>query len=209
MTNKKLTVAKVKQEASKLNKMKSVTIQLDSGATYTLDIKEKITPTQIDLAFGSVVEYLKAIMDRDDLDNAGVAQTTSLYMLLSFVEQVTSLELPKTIEERLAVLSNFYDLGIIPKILEKLDEKEVEKATKKLEEMINQFTAEIDKATEELMRSAEEQSRREQVLWEADEKIAQINELSYDDSEMIKDSEALDENKVIPMKKANDINGSE
>lgn len=210
MTNnktKKLTMANINKENSKLHEMKAVTITLDNGSSYSIDIYKKITPSMIDQTYADVVNFMAAGIEQGT-DQVAISAVTTQYMMLSFIEQATSLKLPSELDKRLVNVQKFYDLGLLQKIIAQFDEEEAEKAFNKLAEMINEYHKQVDVMHQEVMTAVKEHEENEQVLWEAGEEIAQINELD-ESGNKIENEPPISDEEMDKITKEELINGDE
>lgn len=210
MTNnktKKLTLANINKENTKLHEMKAVTITLDNGSSYSIDIYKKITPSMIDQTYADVVNFMAAGIEQGT-DQVTISAVTTQYMMLSFIEHATSLKLPSELDKRLVNVQKFYDLGILQKIIAQFDEKEAEKAFNKLAEMIDEYHKQIDVMHQEVITAVKEHEEKEQILWEAGEEIAQINELDENGNKIENEPPVSDE-EMDKITKEELINGDE
>lgn len=186
--NDKLTLSKLNNEASKLNKMKSVTVLSTTGKTFTIDICQTITNTQVDQIYTDMVKYLSLLNDIDinqknqeTINGADLTSVANQYLYTCIIANLTSLVIPENVVERVSVTLNLYNLGLLEEIIRKFDEDEMEKAMTKLTTLIQEFGKGIDQLKQKLDEQLKEIEYREQVQWEVDEKIAQINEIEMKD----------------------------
>lgn len=186
--NDKLTLSKLNNEASKLNKMKSVTVLSTTGKTFTIDICQTITNTQVDQIYTDMVKYLSLLNDIDinqknqeTINGADLTSVANQYLYTCIIANLTSLVIPENVVERVAVTLNLYNLGLLEEIIRKFDEDEMEKAMTKLTTLIQEFGKGVDQLKQKLDEQLKEIEYREQVQWEVDEKIAQINEIEMKD----------------------------
>lgn len=186
--NDKLTLSKLNNEASKLNQMKSVTVLSATGKTFTIDICKIITNTQVDKIYTDMVQYLTLLndLDIDQEDKVTISGTdlrsiANQYLSTCIIANLTSLVIPESVTERIAVTSNLYNLGLLEEIVSKFDEDEMERAMTKLTTLIQEFGKGVDQLKQKLDEQLKEIEYREQVEWEVDEKIAQINEIEMKD----------------------------
>lgn len=187
MTKKvsKLTVKNMQKEKASLAKMKAITVTTSTGATYNLDVYETITNTQIDQTYNDMVEFFKTLLDLDmdlkDKNNAMVA-IAPVYLLTCLIGRISSLELPDSVADRVAVAQHFYDLELLDKITEQIDDDQVKKAVAKLEKMLTEYSKGVDKLAEDLEAQMAELNKQEQVIWEVDENIAEVNTFAMEES---------------------------
>lgn len=186
--NDKLTLSKLNNEASKLNKMKSVTVLSTTGKTFTIDICQTITNTQVDQIYTDMVKYISLLNDIDinqknqeTINGADLTSVANQYLYTCIIANLTSLVIPENVVERVAVTLNLYNLGLLEEIIRKFDEDEMEKAMTKLTTLIQEFGKGVDQLKQKLDEQLKEIEYREQVQWEVDEKIAQINEIEMKD----------------------------
>lgn len=204
---KKLNLANINKENAKLHEMKAVTIHLDSGDSYSIDIYKRITPTMIDQTYNDTVSFLVEAVE-NNVSEKNLSIVTVQYMMLSFIEHSTSLKLPSEMDKRLAVLQKMYDLGIMTKIVAQFDEKESEGAFNKLSEMINNYTEQINIVHKDMLQAVKEHEEKENIIWEAGEDIAKINELDETGKE-IENQPPLSDEEMDSITEVDDSDGDE
>lgn len=179
----KLTLNRIKQEKSKLNKMKAITVITKTGASYHLDVTQYITNEQIDQAYSDLAQFFSFMADLElDTNDNTLSAVAQPYLCLCLIGAISSLKLPESVPDRVAVARDFYNLEIFDSIFDKMDKEEVENAINKLKTLLETYTKGVNELRVQLNEQVKEIERQEQVMWEVDEKIAQINEIAYEDN---------------------------
>jgi len=144
----KLDLSVIKNASSKQFTTKTVCIPVD-GKDYFVEIDTVFKTTKIEKM---IMDFLKSenVKKLEELDECSKIS----YFMLMIICNFTSLEIPKDLEfaEQLNLISNLIDLGIFEKLIEQISDDEI----KKVNEFMQKFNMNLNKALEELNESKED-----------------------------------------------------
>lgn len=161
--SKKLTAEFLKKKQKELTAREKHTIEVN-GETYSVEIDKHFTKSKISDLSTDIGQFAIDLFSDDkykDVDSTKINIMTQKYIFAMIIKYFTDIEIPNDTADALLTVNVLDDLGLLKEVVSLMDEDEVEKTVKDINERMSIATEELSKRIGELSIELEEIEKEE------------------------------------------------
>lgn len=161
--SKKLTAEFLKKKQKELTAREKHTIEVN-GETYSVEIDKHFTKSKISDLSTDIGQFAIDLFSDDkykDVDSTKINIMTQKYIFAMIIKYFTDIEIPNDTTDALLTVNVLDDLGLLKEVVSLMDEEEVEKTVKDINERMSIATEELSKRIGELSIELEEIEKEE------------------------------------------------